>query len=77
MSSPRSLNIPVISPTEICGGDNQEFPMFNPSIPVQDVLYNGQSLLSGNVSSSQIKVRRHANREPSLDVEQRFSQFGH
>lgn len=47
---------PVISPTEICGGDNQEFPMFNPSIPVQDVLYNGQSLLSGNVSSSQIKV---------------------
>jgi hypothetical protein len=47
---------PVISPTEICGGDNQEFPMFNPSIPVQDVLYNGQSLLGGNVSSSQIKV---------------------
>ena len=47
---------PVISPTEICGGDNQEFPMFNPSIPVQDVLYNGQSLLSGTVSSSQIKV---------------------
>lgn len=30
--------------------------MFNPSIPVQDVLYNGQSLLGGNVSSSQIKV---------------------
>jgi hypothetical protein len=47
---------PVISPTEICGGDNQEFPMFNPSIPVQDVLYTGQSLLIGNVSSSQIKV---------------------
>ena len=47
---------PVISPTEICGGDNQEFPMFNPSIPVQDVLYNGQSLVSGNVSSAQIKV---------------------
>ena len=47
---------PVISSTEICGGDNQEFPMFNPSVPVQDVLYNGQSLLSGNVPSSQIKV---------------------
>ena len=47
---------PVISPTELCGGDNQEFPMYNPNVPVQDVLYNGQSLLSGTVSSSQIKV---------------------
>ena len=47
---------PVISPTEICGGDNQEFPMFNPDIPVIDVLYNGQSLIDGDVSSSQVKV---------------------
>ena len=47
---------PVISPTEICGGDNQEFPMFNPDIPVIDVLYNGQSLIDGDVSGSQVKV---------------------
>ena len=51
----RSLNIRSFRPQKFVAGQ-PEFPMFNPSIPVQDVLYNGQSLVSGNVSSAQIKV---------------------
>ena len=47
---------PVLSPTEICGGASQTFPMFNADIPVQDLLYDGQSLLTGNVTSSQVLV---------------------
>ena len=47
---------PVLSPAEICGGASQTFPMFNADIPVQDLLYDGQSLLTGNVTSSQVLV---------------------
>jgi hypothetical protein len=47
---------PVISPTEMCGGASQSFPMFNANIPIQDLLYDGQSLLTGDAIGSQIVV---------------------
>ena len=50
------ISHPKMSTTDLCGGDNQTFPMFNSDIPVQDLLYEGQSLLSGNASSSQVIV---------------------
>ena len=36
---------PVITETEICFEDRQDFPMFNPGIPIVDLLLDGASVL--------------------------------
>ena len=36
---------PVITETEICFDDRQDFPMFNSGIPIVDLLLDGESVL--------------------------------
>lgn len=42
---------PVITETEICFDDRQDFPMFNSGIPVTDLLLNGQSVIENDLLS--------------------------
>ena len=39
------INHPVITETEICFEDRQDFPMFNSGIPIVDLLLGGESVL--------------------------------
>ena len=41
---------PVLTETEICFDDRQDFPMFNPGIPIVDLLLDGESILDQNNS---------------------------
>ena len=41
---------PVLIDTEICFDDRQDFPMFNPGIPIVDLLLDGESILDQNNS---------------------------
>ena len=40
---------PVITETEICFDDRQDFPMFNPGIPIVDLLLGGESVLADDI----------------------------
>ena len=41
---------PVMTEAEICGGNTQDFPAFNSGILVEDVRFNGVSLITNNLS---------------------------
>lgn len=43
------VNHPVITETEICFDDRQDFPMFNPGIPIVDLLLSGESVLTDDL----------------------------
>ena len=41
---------PVMTEAEICGGNTQDFPAYNSGILVEDVRFNGVSLITNNLS---------------------------
>jgi len=47
---------PVITETEICFDDRQDFPMFNSGIPVTDLLLNGQSVIENDLLSDTLLI---------------------
>ena len=51
---------PVIYETEICAGDQQDFPAYNVGIPVADVRHNGNSLINTSVGGVPLTVNANA-----------------
>ena len=51
---------PVITETEICFEDRQDFPMFNPGIPIVDLLLDGESVLDpdNNILGDTLSIDR-------------------
>ena len=51
---------PVIQEEEICGGDTEDFPAYNVGIPVQDVRYEGASLINTTLGAVPFTVEATA-----------------
>ena len=51
---------PVIQEEEICGGNTEDFPAYNVGIPVQDVRYEGASLINTTLGAVPFTVEATA-----------------